>query len=99
MSEKTTISYNPKWLGLLGVIFVVAKVFGIAPVADWSWWLVLLPFYLGLAIVVGVFLFGGALFAAGYGLLKLLDKYQDRKRRIAREKAQVWRALENKDIK
>ena len=34
-------------LSILGVLFVTLKVLGIGLVADWSWWLVLLPFYFG----------------------------------------------------
>ena len=37
---------------VLGIIFVLAKIFEVGPIADWSWWLVLLPFYLGLVILV-----------------------------------------------
>ena len=35
--------------GLLGTAFVVLKLTG---VIDWSWWLVTLPFWAGLALVV-----------------------------------------------
>jgi hypothetical protein len=38
-------------LGLLGVLFIGLKLTG---VIGWSWWLVLLPFYAGLALLVGV---------------------------------------------
>jgi hypothetical protein len=91
--RKVSVNYNPGWLGLLGVIFVVAKIWSIGPVADWSWWLVLLPFYIGLAIVLAIA--GAALLGAGgvFGVAALIDKYQDRKRRIAREKAEVWKKL------
>ncbi|ASD50442.1 hypothetical protein FDI24_gp160 [Acidovorax phage ACP17] len=37
-------------IGLLGVLFVALKLIG---VITWSWWLVLLPFYLGFAIFIG----------------------------------------------
>ncbi len=37
--------------GLLGIIFVVLKLVG---VIDWSWWLVLLPFYGGFVLVAFV---------------------------------------------
>ena len=40
--------------GLLTVIFVCAKVFGFEPVASWSWWLVLCPLWIGLAIFLGI---------------------------------------------
>lgn len=41
-------------LGVLGVVFVVLKLCEIGAVAAWSWWLVLLPFYGGLAIMLGI---------------------------------------------
>ncbi|WP_310386493.1 TIGR04438 family Trp-rich protein [Roseateles sp.] len=37
------------WLVAIGVLTVVLKLLGVAPVADWGWWLVLIPF--GLAVV------------------------------------------------
>ena len=39
--------------GLLGVAFVVLKLTGYI---NWSWWLVTLPFWGGLALVVGGFI-------------------------------------------
>jgi hypothetical protein len=48
----TQVTYNGVGgLTILGVIFVLAKLFGLI---TWSWWLVLLPFYLGMAIIVAV---------------------------------------------
>ena len=41
-------------LGILGIIFVVMKLMSYGAVASWSWWLVLLPFYLPLVILFGV---------------------------------------------
>lgn len=32
-------------LGVVGIIFVVCKIFEIGPIASWSWWLVTLPFW------------------------------------------------------
>jgi hypothetical protein len=41
--------------GVLGIVFVVLKLIG---VIEWSWWLVLLPFYgpliLGIVILSGI---------------------------------------------
>jgi len=37
-------------LGVLGIVFTIAKLCGII---DWSWWIVLMPIYL--PIVIGVF--------------------------------------------
>lgn len=40
--EKQVIYNGPSVLGLLGVAFIVLKLVG---VIDWSWWLVTLPLY------------------------------------------------------
>jgi hypothetical protein len=96
MSNKVSVNYNPKWLGLLGVIFVVAKVFEIGPVALWSWWLVLLPFYLGLAIVLGVLLFGAVAAGGLMGTIHLIEKYQASKRRKELAKQKTWDAISKK---
>lgn len=45
-------------LGILGLIFVTLKLAGIGVVAAWSWWLVLLPFYIGFVILGLVFIVG-----------------------------------------
>lgn len=37
---------------LLGIVFVVLKLTGFI---DWSWWLVTLPFWVGLALVLAGF--------------------------------------------
>jgi small Trp-rich protein len=94
--KKVSVNANPGWFGLLGVIFVVAKVFEIGPVAAWSWWLVLLPFYFGIALVLGILAFGAVSAGAVLGVAHLMDMYQRRQRRIAREKAEVWRQLGGK---
>jgi len=36
-------------LGLLGILFIALKLLGYI---TWSWWLVLLPFYGGLVLVI-----------------------------------------------
>ena len=38
-------------LGLLGVVFVVLKLCG---VINWSWWLITLPFWGGIALVLSM---------------------------------------------
>lgn len=38
--------------GLLGIIFVLCKVFEVGPIATWSWWWVLSPFWLPLMLVL-----------------------------------------------
>ena len=42
-------------LGILGLIFVTLKLAEIGVVATWSWWWVLSPFWIPLAIVLGIF--------------------------------------------
>jgi small Trp-rich protein len=32
-------------LTIVGIVFVVLKLVGVEPVADWSWWLVTAPFW------------------------------------------------------
>lgn len=49
-NQPTTVSLNVA--GLLGVAFVILKLCG---VIDWSWWLVTLPFWGGLAIALVIF--------------------------------------------
>lgn len=88
-NKEVSVNYNPGWLGLLGVIFVVAKVFEIGPVAQWSWWLVLLPFYFGLAIILGIALFAAFGVGGFYGLATLAKKWERHKCRIQREKYQA----------
>jgi hypothetical protein len=92
MSEQGKVVVQQKsigWLGLLGVIFVLLKLFGLTEVATWSWWWVTAPFWIGFAIVVGVLLVG----AIGAGLLFtgacILDWWDRRRRRAA------WRRKHN----
>lgn len=63
MESKTTSVSNGgiSALGLLGVIFVVLKLFGLTEVATWSWWWVTAPFWVGFAIL-GIVLIGGLIF-------------------------------------
>lgn len=43
--------------GLLLVIFIIAKVFEIGPVAAWSWWWVFSPMWIPALIVAGMVVF------------------------------------------
>ena len=58
--EKQVIYKGPGVLGLLGVAFIVLKLVG---VIDWSWWLVTLPLYgpvillIIILIIVGLIVF------------------------------------------
>jgi hypothetical protein len=72
-------------LSILGIIFVLCKVFGVAPIAGWAWWQVLIPFYIGIVVSFGLLTLFGLLmaaFAAGcaacifgyYGIVALWQK-------------------------
>jgi len=86
MSEtKTEVRTSFSWLGLLGIIFVMCKIFEYGPIADWSWWLVLLPFYVGLAIIFGilaVMAIGGLIFVGAVLLFDKWERYQRSKGRL-----------------
>ena len=58
MSEKKTISINlgGGFFTLLAAAFITLKLAGVTEIATWSWWWVLSPFWLPLAIVVGFML-------------------------------------------
>lgn len=63
MSEKTEVNHcGMSAFGLLGIIFVVCKIFAVEPIAAWSWWWVTLPFWGGLALVLAIV--GGGLLVA-----------------------------------
>ena len=51
---------------VLGIIFITLKLLEIQPVAAWSWWMVLSPIWVPMAIVIlallAIFLFYGILF-------------------------------------
>jgi len=83
-SGTVNVNVTPNWLMLLGVIFILLKVVGVTAVATWSWWLVLLPFYIGLAIFAGFMLLiaGGAAIVIGGAFL--LDGITNLWRRIKR---------------
>jgi hypothetical protein len=77
-------------LAVLGVILIMLKIAGISVVATWSWWLVLLPFYIGLLVFFGFI----ALVAAGgvaitglvfFGAL-VMDTYSAINRKIRNKK-------------
>lgn len=57
MSSSKTSSWPI--LGILGLIFVTLKLAEIGVVATWSWWWVLSPFWIPLAIALGIFAIAG----------------------------------------
>ena len=89
--SSASASINVGWLGLLGVVLVVLKLnpggWLSSPVQDWSWWLVLLPFYVGLIILLLIAVVGGFFYLIG----TMVDKRNRRKRRKAIAKRQQQR--------
>jgi hypothetical protein len=80
-NEKTVYVRNSSGiLGAVGVVLVILKLAGVAPVAAWSWWLVTLPFWFWPALFVAIF----AAFLLGAGVLvtgaAVLDYFTSRKR-------------------
>lgn len=57
MSKKSndSTSNGISALGVIGVLFVVLKLFGVTEVATWSWWWVTAPFWGGLAVALALF--------------------------------------------
>lgn len=53
--EKQVIYKGPGILGLLGVAFVVLK---LVSVINWSWWWVLAPFWIPLALTAIILIIG-----------------------------------------
>jgi hypothetical protein len=93
MSDKNSAnaSINFGWVGLLGVVLVILKVnpgsLLDSPVQNWSWWLVTLPFWGGLAIVLCIL----ALAALGVLIGELTRPWRYNRRR-ARQRRQVEEA-------
>ena len=70
-NDKTVVQRNGvSAMGLLGVVFVTLKLLGIAPVAAWSWWMVTLPFWGGLALIFAIFLIAALI----VGVAKMFSK-------------------------
>lgn len=68
-------------MGLLGLMLVGFKITGYI---DWSWWLVLLPFWIGLAVILAIAF--GAIFVAAVAMAVagIIDVFTLRSRRKAR---------------
>lgn len=57
MSETNTVgSGEISFCGLLAIVFITLKLAQIGPVAAWSWWWVLSPLWIPLALVILVVL-------------------------------------------
>lgn len=69
MSKSKSVSFPI--FGILGLIFVTLKLAEIGTVATWSWLWVTSPFWLPLAVVLGI--------AAVVGLIAITIAYLDKK--------------------
>ena len=49
-NTKTNVTLSLPIFGVIGLILVILKLGGVAPVAAWSWWVVTLPFWFGIAL-------------------------------------------------
>ena len=54
-TQTTTRSGGISFLGLLAIVFITLKLVGISAVATWSWWWVVSPLWIPLAIALAVF--------------------------------------------
>lgn len=54
-TQTTTRSGGISFLGLLAIVFITLKLVGVSAVATWSWWWVVSPLWIPLAIALAVF--------------------------------------------
>lgn len=78
MAKEVTVQFNAGGLviGLLGVAFVVLKLTGHI---DWSWWLVTLPFWGGIALFFAIVLVPVIVGLIAVGIALCYEWFQDRK--------------------
>jgi hypothetical protein len=70
MSESKSVSVNFPFLGILTLIFITLKLTGHIA---WSWWWVLSPMWIPLAIVLVILIIAGIVIAFG-GNVKLRNR-------------------------
>lgn len=78
MSSKQQVSINigGGLFAAIGMVLIILKLAEVAPVADWSWWIVTLPFWFGFALLLGFIVFLGIVGLIGgilYFIIKQLD--------------------------
>ncbi len=69
-TQTTTRSGGISFLGLLAIVFITLKLVGVSAVATWSWWWVVSPLWIPLAIALTVF----AVILIFAGLVAILAK-------------------------
>lgn len=77
-TKNTQTSSGIGFLGLLGILFIGLKLTGYI---TWSWWLVLLPIYGGIALIF-ILMFGTLLLLGFFSLILIIiekwEKYHGR---------------------
>lgn len=71
MKPSIDVNINPGFLGILGLIFITLK---LTDYIDWSWWWVLAPIWIPLAVVATVFVIMGI--AVLLGVKYEISKYK-----------------------
>lgn len=51
-SQTTNVTVGGSFLNVLALVFIVLKIVGVEPIASWSWWWVLSPLWIPLAIAL-----------------------------------------------
>lgn len=63
MSNNKSSSGGTSVFTVLLVVFVVLKLCGVKPIANWSWWWVLAPLWIPLALAAILFMIVGLIYA------------------------------------
>ena len=72
MSAKTTVSTSGLSLGtVVGIVFIILK---LCKVITWSWLWVLCPFWIGIALWLGIIVLGAIVALIGAGVAKSTNK-------------------------
>ena len=72
MSNTINHKFSFPLFTVLGIIFIVLK---LTDNIDWSWWFVLLPFYIGFAILFGGLILAGLVAMVGLGIAWIISKF------------------------
>jgi len=59
---------------LVGIILCGLKITGLTMVATWPWWLVTLPFWIGIACVIAMLIVGGSLLGLFVGIVSWVER-------------------------
>ena len=76
MAENKTSKAGLGCMSVIGIVFVVLKLTGTGPVAGWSWWWVLSPFWLQFALGFSIIVLAAAGLAF-VGAVKGLGRKKD----------------------